>query len=63
MSASELLTEIEAVLTKTGLSASKFGKEAVGDRNFVFDLREGRRDLRLSTVEKVREFIRSQEAA
>jgi predicted transcriptional regulator len=62
MSTDELLTEIEAALTKTGLSATKFGKDAVGDPSFVFDLREGKRDLRMSTVQRVREFIAGQEA-
>jgi predicted transcriptional regulator len=57
----DLLTEIEALLEKTGMSPSTFGNDAVGDRSFVFDLREGR-DLRLSTVKKVRAFIAQQQA-
>jgi hypothetical protein len=63
MDTQALLTEIEEALEKSGLSASKFGKDAVGDSNFVFDLREGKRDLRLSTVQRVRDFIAGQGAA
>jgi predicted transcriptional regulator len=63
MSTEDLLNEIEATLTKTGLSATKFGKDAVGDPSFVFDLREGKRDLRMSTVQKVRDFIAGQGAS
>jgi predicted transcriptional regulator len=58
----DLLTEIETVLKNTGMSPSQFGDLAVGDRSFVFDLRDGR-DLRLSTVKKVRAFIAKQETA
>jgi hypothetical protein len=60
MDTQSLLDEIEDALRKTGLSATKFGKDAVNDSSFVFDLREGKRDLRLSTVQRVREFIASQ---
>lgn len=58
----ELLAEIEAALAKSGLSATKFGKDAVGDPSFVFDLRDGKRDLRVSTVQRVRDFIAGQGA-
>ncbi len=36
----EFRAEIEAFLVRTGMSATRFGKEAVGDPRFVFDLRE-----------------------
>jgi hypothetical protein len=62
MNTEDLLDEIEAALRKTGISPSRFGEEAVGDRSFVFDLRKGARDLRLSTVQKVRDFIAGQGA-
>jgi hypothetical protein len=60
MDTQALLAEIEEALEKTGLSPSKFGLEAVNDSSFVFDLREGKRDLRLKTVKKVRDFIAGQ---
>lgn len=62
METQDLLTEIEAAMAKSGLSPSQFGEDAVGDRSFVFDLRNGR-DLRLSTIKKVREFIAKQGAS
>ncbi len=34
--------EIEAFIQKHGIAATRFGKEAVGDPKFVFDIREGR---------------------
>ncbi len=36
------LTKIEKFLTDHGVAATTFGKDAVGDPRFVFDLREGR---------------------
>jgi hypothetical protein len=38
----DLLDQIEAYLRQTHLSASKFGRLAVGDPRFVADLRSGR---------------------
>jgi hypothetical protein len=38
-----ILPEIEAFLTAHGLSASRFGELAVGDKNLVKQLRKGRR--------------------
>lgn len=49
-------TEIEDYLQERGLAATAFGNEALGDPNFVFDIREGR-EPRLSTIERVREFM------
>lgn len=37
-----LLKRIEDHLNRTGLSASRFGRQAVGDPSIVFDLRAGR---------------------
>ena len=42
MADSPLLTKIDAFLARTGLSATAFGKAAVGDPNFVRELRGGR---------------------
>lgn len=58
MSPSELFRhKIEAYLARTGMKPSVFGREAVGDGNFVFDVRAGRMPS-LRMVERVDEFIR-----
>lgn len=57
-----LLSEIEKFCTKHGLSERQFGTLALNDKNFIPQLREGR-DLRLSTVERVRCFMSEQEKA
>jgi hypothetical protein len=55
----ELITEIEAFLASDGMgiSATRFGELALGDRHLVRQLREGR-ELRLKTAGKVRDFMR-----
>lgn len=53
------LSEIEAFLAHSGISASAFGRAAVADPNFVGDLRTGRApSLRL--VDRARDYIASQ---
>lgn len=47
---------VETFLKSAGISASRFGKEAVGDPNFVSDLREGRSPS-LTLVNRVLAFI------
>lgn len=51
-----LLSEIETFIEAHGLSATAFGEQALRDKHFVRELREGR-DIRLSTQGKVREFM------
>jgi sulfate adenylyltransferase subunit 2 len=51
--AQTFLADIEAYLTRSGLDPSSFGKQALGDPNFVFDLRKGRSPS-TRTMEKVR---------
>lgn len=59
LTAETFLAEIDRFLTRTSMSASAFGRAAVGDPNFVGDLRAGRMpNLRL--VAKVNDFIQSQ---
>lgn len=55
-----ILSEIEACLVITGLSASRFGTEAIGDPTLVRELRRGRKCNSL-TQSRVRAFIREQE--
>lgn len=50
--------EVEAFLIETEMAPRRFGKDACNDSSFVFDLREGRREPRWSTMETVREFMR-----
>lgn len=58
----DFLAEIEAFLTRTGMSASAFGRAAVGDPNLVGDLRAGRMpNLRL--VGRVNSYIQRQDGS
>jgi hypothetical protein len=54
-----LLAAVETALAATGMSATAFGRAAVSDPSFVTALRNGR-DLRVSTVKRVRDFIAAQ---
>jgi len=52
----DLLDQIDAFLTSTGMSATAFGLKVTNDRRLIPDLREGR-DLRGTTRRKILEFI------
>lgn len=56
----ELLREVEKFLRVNDTPATKFGREAMGDPRFVFDLRNGR-DPRPRTVARVRAYLREGE--
>jgi hypothetical protein len=59
--AKTFLDEIDAFLNRSGMTASAFGRQAVNDPNFVWDLRNGRSpNLRL--VGQVQSFIAGQDA-
>jgi hypothetical protein len=51
-----LLREVEKFLIASRISAARFGREAMGDPRFVFDLRNGR-EPRLATVSRVRAYL------
>lgn len=51
-----LLREVEKFLRLNETPATKFGREAMGDPRFVFDLRKGR-DPRPQTVARVRAYL------
>jgi phosphopantothenoylcysteine decarboxylase / phosphopantothenate---cysteine ligase len=53
--------EIEAFLTRTGISPTRLGKEAVGDPRFVFDLREKGRAPSARLMDAVAAFMARQE--
>lgn len=52
----DLIQQIEEFMEANQLSEWQFGEQAVNDRHFVRQLRAGR-DLRMSTVDKVRRFM------
>jgi predicted transcriptional regulator len=54
----DLVAEIEAFLARTGMTESQFGVEAVNNPALMHYLYRGR-DLRLTTVERLREFMRT----
>ena len=51
-----LLREIEKFLNRSHTTPTRFGRDALGDPRFVFDLRRGR-EPRAVTVKRVREFL------
>ncbi len=51
-----LLARVERFLSRTGMKPSTFGMVAVGDPNFVYQLREGR-EPRRKTVQKVIDWM------
>lgn len=52
----QLLADIAAFQAKHDLSEWQFGEMALNDRHLVRQLREGR-DLRISTLARIREFM------
>lgn len=61
MDTEELLEKIEVHLAKAGISAAAFGKEAMNDPAFVYELRKGRR-VWPETADRVMKFIERQAA-
>lgn len=55
-----LLRRIETFMRATRMPPATFGRRAVGDANFVFDLKNGR-EPRAKVVTKVEAFIAAQE--
>lgn len=51
-----LIADIEAFCRLHGMAESQFGLLSLKDKNFIAQLRGGR-DLRLSTVARVRRFM------
>ena len=51
-----LLRQIENFLRSTNIPPARFGREAMGDPRFVFDLRNGR-EPRPQTVARIRKFL------
>ena len=59
--AQSFLAEIERFLSSAGVDPTALGKQALGDPNFVFDLRKGRSPS-TRTIDKVRSWIAQQAA-
>lgn len=55
-----LLHRIETYLRATRTPPARFGREALGDSRFVFDLRDGR-EARPVTVQRVLAFLKARE--
>ena len=53
-----LLREVEKFLRQYDTPPTRFGRDAVGDPRFVFDLRNGR-DPRPQTIERVLAYLHS----
>jgi 2,4-dienoyl-CoA reductase-like NADH-dependent reductase (Old Yellow Enzyme family) len=51
-----LLRDVEQFLNKQNVSAARFGRDAMGDPRFVFDLRRGR-EPRARTVRRVQAYL------
>ena len=57
-----LLQRIERHLRLRRMTPTRFGREALGDPNFVLNLKDGR-EPRLKTVRKVEAYIEAHEPA
>jgi hypothetical protein len=51
-----LLRDVEKYLKISNTPAARFGREAMGDPRFVFDLRRGR-EPRPRNIERIRAFL------
>jgi hypothetical protein len=51
-----LIRRIDAYLRRTRTAPTRFGRDAVGDPNFVLNLRDGR-EPRTSTVRRVNRYL------
>lgn len=57
MSAREkFLAEVEAFMSRHDMPPSTFGRLAMSDATFVFDLRKGQ-DIKMSTADRCRQFM------
>jgi hypothetical protein len=57
-----LFSRIQLYLRRSGVSASRFGRDVLGDPNFVGDLRSGR-EPRLATVRQILAYLDEKEDA
>jgi hypothetical protein len=57
-----LLRRIDAYLRSTRTAPTRFGRDVLGDPNFVFNLRDGR-EPRAATVLRVQRYLEAREPA
>lgn len=57
----QFLARVEGFLDATGFKPSEFGRQAVGDPNFILNLRRGRSPT-LATADRVLAFIEGLES-
>lgn len=50
----QIIREVDDFLYESEIPPAIFGRDALGDSNFVGELRQGR-DLRVSTIERLRD--------
>ena len=55
----EFQKEVDSFLAMSGMDPTTFGREAMNDPRFVFDIRASRSPS-LRTIERVREWIKKQ---
>jgi len=55
----EFLKEINAFMDAHAMKWTQFGKLAMNDKSFVNNLMIDGRDVKISTIEKVRKFMRT----
>lgn len=53
----QFLHKIDAFLERTGMSQTAFGLAVCNDGSFVTDLRSGKREPRISTIDRVERFM------
>jgi 2,4-dienoyl-CoA reductase-like NADH-dependent reductase (Old Yellow Enzyme family) len=56
----ELLGRVERYLRRSGMAATRFGRESMRDPRFVFDLRRGR-EPRAPTLMRVSAYLNDRE--
>jgi hypothetical protein len=59
----EFKRQVEAFLALSGMSHSRFGLDACGDKSFVTDMRKGNREFRPATIVKIETFMNTWLAA
>jgi hypothetical protein len=58
----QFISEIDAFLERSGMTATSFGWNALKDPNFVGDLKNKGRQPTLGVVGRVQQFIRNHDA-
>lgn len=54
----EFRNEVKRYIEAAKIKPTRFGKDAASDPTFVFELLNKKREPRLSTIDKIRRFMR-----